>query len=371
MKTTFIKDIKGGLNLSEIFLVKKKNLNRTKNGKYYLAITLGDNTGAMEARGWDNAERLSALFEQGDIIRVKGLSSVYQNRVQLSVNDIDKVDISTVDLSCFVEASKFNPDDMLAELTGYIQTMKNTHLKSLLNLFFEDDSFMKAFKSGTAAKALHHSYLSGLLEHTLSVTRVAIKMVENYETVNRDLLIAGAILHDIGKIKELSSEIGFNYTDSGRLLGHIVIGVGMVDEKLRELDAFPERLADHLKHMILSHHGIYEWGSPKKPKTKEALMLHYADDLDAKMAMFDRALDNEVRDRDTGWTNYNPIFERYLFKDETLGQHESLVETTPQSDEAPADHSTKEAAPSTEQETAPDTKMTTPSSQTSLFGDES
>jgi 3'-5' exoribonuclease len=329
LKNIFIKDLTGGSDALSQFLVKQKDLNKAKNDKYYLALKLCDKTGEIEARVWDNAEYLASLFDKGDIISVlKGSASIYQKKVQITIQNLEKADRASVDMSDFIESSKYPLDEMFSELTGYFKSIKNSYIKKLLDLFFSDDEFTKSFKTASAAKALHHSYMGGLLEHTLSVTKLIMLFKKNYPELNEDLLIAGAVLHDIGKTKELSPDIGFEYTDSGRLLGHIVIGVTMLDKKIDEIKGFPQRLADHLKHMILSHHGIYEWGSPKRPKTKEALCLHYADDFDAKMAMFDMAVKRDLRDEAPGWTGYNSLFERYLFKDsDDYGDDEDVTGT--------------------------------------------
>ena len=329
MKNTYVKDLVAGSNVSDLFLVKQKSLNKAKNDKYYLAIRLCDNTGEVEARIWDNAEHFSSLFEKGDVVRIiRGSASLYQKRMQLVVGDLEKADDSTVDYSDFMETAKVSPDVMLTELKGYINRVKNKYLKALLDTFFEDDDFIDRFKKASAAKALHHSYIGGLLEHTLSVTKLITLINTNYDGLNCDLLITGAILHDIGKLNELSSDLGFDYTDSGRLLGHIVMGITTIDEKIKGIQGFPKGLSDHVKHMILSHHGIYEWGSPKRPKTLEALVLHYADDLDAKIAMFNVAVKRDIQDNESGWTGYNQIFERYLYKDmnEYLTDEPSSIE---------------------------------------------
>ena len=324
MKKIFVKDITESSDICDHFLVKQKDTHKSKNGKAYLALKLCDSTGEIEGRVWDNTERISSLFERGDVIRItRGQASTYQKRVQVSVQSLEKADAGSFDIADFLESSEFPIDQMLDELKGYIKRIKNKHLKKLLELFFADKGFSEEFCVSTAAKALHHAYVGGLLEHTLSVTRLITLIQSNYPEVNADLLIAGAVLHDIGKTKELGQGVGFDYTNSGRLLGHIVMGITMLDKKIEQIDGFPKGLADHLKHMILSHHGQYEWGSPKKPKTVESMMLHYADDLDAKVSMFKRAVNRDVPQNESGWTGYNSLFERYLFHDTFEYAHES------------------------------------------------
>jgi 3'-5' exoribonuclease len=256
------------------------------------------------------------LFDKGDIVLIKkGTASLYQNRIQISIAGLEKIDRSDADMSDFLESSSFSKEEMLKEIKKYSGKVKNVYLKKLLNAFFKDSDFVDGFCSAPAAKAVHHAYLGGLLEHTLSVTRLVMLIRKNYPRLNEDVLITGAILHDIGKIKELSTKVGFDYTNDGRLLGHIVIGTMMLEKKIEQIKDFPASLSSLLKHMILSHHGVYEWGSPKKPKTLEALVLHYADDIDAKIAMVEKAIQRDVGEKDTGWTGYHSLLERYLFKD--------------------------------------------------------
>ncbi len=203
---------------------------------------------------------------------------------------------------------------MLKELKGLIGKVKNSYLRKLLDAFFKETGFVDAFCKAPAAKSVHHAYLGGLLEHTLSVTRLATLIARNYPELNVDILITGAVLHDIGKTTELSVDVGFDYTDSGRLLGHIVTGTLMLDKKISEIKGFPTNLADTLKHIIVSHHGMYEWGSPKRPKTMEALALHYADDMDAKLMIIKSAMQRELGSAQSGWTGYNSLMGRYFFK---------------------------------------------------------
>ncbi len=314
MKKIFIKDINADSDVRDYFLVKQKNICKAKNDKNYLAMVLCYKTGEVNGRVWNDADMVNELFDKGDIIAIKkGSASLWQKKLQISIAVLEKVERNEVDMADFVQTSRFPVDDMINELKSHIDRVKNVSLNALLNSFFDDAEFIKAFSYSSAAKAVHHNYVSGLLEHTLSVTRLVSLLKQNYPELNEDLLIAGAILHDIGKIKELSPDIGFEYTDPGRLLGHIVIGTIMIDKRIEAIPGFPPQLADLLKHMVLSHHGIYEWGSPKRPKTVEAYLLHCADDLDAKIVMMQNAINKDVAD-DVGWTGYNPLLERYLYK---------------------------------------------------------
>ena len=316
MKNIYVKDIRADSDVCDYFLVKQKSLNKSKTDKYYLALKLCDKTGEIDTRMWDNAEHFNSLFDVGDVVVIrKGSASIYQKKIQISASSIEKIDKSSVDLGDYIEATEFDRDAMFNELKSIIKGVRQPFLKKLLDSFFDDDYFVDAFCESTAAKALHHAYIGGLLEHTLSVAKLIKLLVQNYPELNEDMMVTGAILHDIGKLKEISTGVGFEYTDSGRLLGHIVMGTIMIQDKIDGIDGFPEKLADLLKHIILSHHGIYEYGSPKRPKTLEAYVVSAADDLDAKISMMKKAISRDLGDGESGWTNYNSLFERYLFKE--------------------------------------------------------
>ncbi|MCX8043766.1 MAG: HD domain-containing protein [Desulfobacterota bacterium] len=309
-KKTFIRDLTENNEVEDLFLVRSKNNGITKAGKPYIALTLGDATGEVKGRIWDNAEKLGERFHDGDIVRVKGFSVLYQGALQLNISDIDCC--TDVDAADFLPASTNDPEATYAAILLLIEGVQNSHLKTLLQNIFGNDAVAHAFKRAPAAKTLHHDYLGGLMEHTHMVARIAKDMVGYYPTLNQDLVIAGALLHDIGKIRELSCETSFEYSDSGRLLGHIVMGDEIVREAIEKIDGFPSELAMVLRHIVLSHHGQYEFGSPKRPKTLEAVLISYIDDLDAKMYGFTRAVTKEKSTR-TGWTTYNKLFDRYLY----------------------------------------------------------
>jgi 3'-5' exoribonuclease len=272
-KGIYIKDIKEQNKVDGIFLVKDKNNGITKNGKPYISLNLTDKTGEVKGRIWDNAEKMGTLFSQGDIVKIKSYSVLYQGVLQLNVNEIEKFICDDLVVSDFLASSENDPDILFNELVSFVDTIENIHLKKLIKTIFEDDETVSSFKSAPAAKTIHHDYLGGLLEHTINVTRLANDVSKYFMNVNRDTLLAGAILHDIGKIYELSYKKNFDYTDSGRLVGHIVLGVELINDKLKMLPDFPEDLSLVIKHLILSHHGQYEFGSPKRPKTLESLLL--------------------------------------------------------------------------------------------------
>ncbi len=286
----------------------------TKNGTPYLSLKLMDRTGEVNARVWDNAENYDRLFERNDFIRVSSRSSIYQGGMQLTITDLQKCSEDDVILDDFLPVSSFSRDEMFAELMLITEGVRDKFLRELLRRFFEDQAFVQNFKLAPAAKALHHVCLGGLLEHTLSVTRLARMVADNYENINRDLLITGAVLHDIGKVDELSYRKVFEYTDRGRLLGHISIGVTFVQEKINIIEDFPVNLKMLLEHMILSHHGEYEYGSPKRPKTLEAMALYYLDDLDAKVNGFEQFIAHD-NGSDSRWSKFHRLFERYLYKE--------------------------------------------------------
>ena len=313
MKGAFVSEIQKNTQVEGVFLVKEKSVGVTKNGSPYLSLKLMDRSGDITARIWDRAEQYDRLFNRNDFIRISSRSSIYQGGMQLTITTIEKCCEAEIDLENFLPVCSCPRDSMLSELFLIAQGVRDTYIRQLLRLFFEDEEFVKAFKRAPAAKTLHHVYLGGLLEHSLSVTRLAEKVANSYSDLNRDVLIAGAMLHDVGKVAELSYGRVFDYTDSGRLLGHITLGVEMLEEKIRKVDGFPEDLRMILKHMLLSHHGEYEYGSPKRPKTLEALVLYYLDDLDAKINGFQQFVAKEG-ENDSRWSRFHKLFARYLFR---------------------------------------------------------
>ncbi|MGD9159977.1 MAG: HD domain-containing protein [Desulfobacteraceae bacterium] len=307
----WVKDIKEEDSVNDLYLVKVKRTGQTKNGAPFLSLALADRTGDIEARVWERAEELGALFREGDIIEVSGKAGSYRNQVQLTLSGLafSKQD----DPSLFLETTPYDIPGMMKELKGIIRRIKNADLRDLINSFLSDHNFSEKFRETPAAKNFHHGYIGGLLEHTLSVCRLAVHVHEQYPELDGDLLVTGAFLHDIGKIREFSYGRTIDYSDEGRLLGHLVLGVLMLEEKLTGLKKFPVETALCLKHMILSHHGEYDFGSPKRPKFLEAFVLHLIDDLDAKMNGIARFMS---KDKNEGaWTDFNRMFERYLLKE--------------------------------------------------------
>jgi 3'-5' exoribonuclease len=311
MEHTFVKDIRENDQVEGVFWVKEKSMPVSRSGAPYLRLRLADRTGEIEARVWDGVEALADLFVRDDFIRIKAQATSYQDRVQLNIKSIKKESEANVSLEDFLLSSARDPEEMLAELVSICQEIENAYLKQLVMAFLEDKEFTKRFKQAPGAKRLHHSFLGGLLEHTLSVVQLIEKLKGYYEGINHDLLLAGGVLHDIGKIHELSYERSFDYTDAGRLIGHIVIGVEMVDKEINKIEGFPTELAMLMKHLLLSHHGQYEWGSPTRPMTLEAQMLHHLDDLDAKVNGIKEFMAKV--EQGTRWTDYHRMFERFFY----------------------------------------------------------
>ena len=311
MQHIWIKDIEENVKVEGNYLVKNKVIAQTRQGNSFLTLTLGDRTGAVEARVWDRVEEISIQFKEGDIVTITGQASTYRNQIQIQINEL-KQNKSPVDPAIFQESTSKDITQMLSELKKFANRIKDRHLRTLIEAFMADHQFISKFKKAPAAKIFHHSYLGGLLEHTLSVSQMAVLVAEHYPDLDSDLLLSGAILHDIGKIDELSFELNIEYTDKGRLLGHIVLGVLMVEEKLKILKDFPSGLALRLRHLILSHHGEFDFGSPKRPKFLEAFALHLIDDMDAKINGLSRLLKDDKQEG--SWTVFNNLFQRYFFK---------------------------------------------------------
>ncbi|MBN2032588.1 MAG: HD domain-containing protein [Deltaproteobacteria bacterium] len=307
----WISDIKEDDQVSSLYLVKAKRLGATKKGDFFLSITLADRTGELEAKVWERAEDVSRLFNEGDILEIEGYAGSYRGQLQLILSKLKTVaDIEEPDL--FLETAKQDASGMMAQLREILRGIEHPRIKALVDQFLTDRKFTALFKKAPAAKNFHHSYIGGLLEHTLSVCRMARTVSQQYPDLDRDLLLAGAFLHDIGKVKELRFGGFIDYTDAGRLIGHLSLGVSMVDEKLALLEGFPEEISLRIKHLILSHHGEFAFGSPKRPKFLEAFALNLIDDLDAKMNGLKRFME---RDRQEGnWTEFNRLFDRYFMK---------------------------------------------------------
>lgn len=303
----YIRDYKEGDRMFDIYLCKHKQSAVTKNGKPYETVILQDKTGTIDAKVWDPNNAGISEFDTLDYIEVYGDVNSFQGALQVNVKRIRVCHEGEYDPADYLPVSKKNIDEMYKELLGLIGRTENEYLKKLLESFFvEDEAFIRAFRTSSAAKTVHHGFVGGLLEHTLSVAKLCEYFCKTYPILKRDLLITAALCHDIGKTKELSLFPENDYTDDGQLLGHIVMGAEMVGEKARQIPGFPPVLEAELKHCILAHHGEYEYGSPKKPALIEAAALNLADNADAKLETFSEALQGAAG---YGWLGYNRLFE--------------------------------------------------------------
>lgn len=302
-------------NVDRLFLVKEKTVAVGKNGRPFMGLKLGDATGSIDARLWDRVDELSREFETGDILKIKGQVQLFQNRKQLILHKLERIDSATVNFEDFIPQASRNAEDMMVELLHLVRSMKNDHLRQLVLDTLEDPELRPKILRAPAAKSIHHAWIGGLLEHILSICKIMDFMGTHYPFLNRDLLLFGAIYHDIGKITELSYENGISYTDRGRLIGHMQIACEMIDKKSSRIMGFDEELRDLCKHIILSHHGKLEYGSPKRPKFLEAMVIAMIDDLDSKVATVKAIVDGE-RDSGEKWSRYNDLFDRYFLLDD-------------------------------------------------------
>jgi 3'-5' exoribonuclease len=310
----FIESLREGERIGEIFLCKQKQTFLTKNGKPYDSLILQDKTGTLDAKIWDPNSQGIDDFSSLDYIDVVGDVTSFQGSLQLNVKRVRKVHEGEYDPKNYLPTSERDIDEMYAELTSYITTVKNKYLNQLLTSFFlEDEEFEKRFCFHSAAKSVHHGFVGGLLEHTLGVTKMCNSIADNYPLLNRDLLITAGMFHDIGKLEEISTFPENDYTDAGQLLGHIVIGTEWVGRRIHTIEGFPIKLANELKHCILAHHGELEFGSPKKPALAEALALTFADNIDAKMETLKEAF-GSAKQGGSEWLGYNRLFESNIRK---------------------------------------------------------
>ena len=299
----FIDEFKEGDVISGIYLCKSKQASTTKTGKEYENVVLMDKTGSIDSKIWEPTSPGIRDFDANDFVMVKGQVTSYNRALQFKIDSARKAEPGEYIESDYMPVSRFGADELFKELYGLIDSVKNKYLNRLLTMIFKEDKvFAERFKTATAAKSVHHGFVSGLLEHTVSVARLCTKICDNYDYVNHDLLVTGAMLHDIGKVREIAPFPQNDYTDEGNMIGHLVIGYGMVREKIALIEGFPGSLANQVEHMILSHHGELEFGSPKKPATIEALALAAADNLDAHLETMRELM--EVKNPNT-WLGFN------------------------------------------------------------------
>jgi 3'-5' exoribonuclease len=312
MKKRYINDIRAGDVIDETFVLSEKILSQKRDGNNFLNITLSDKTGTIKGVVWDDVDRISAGATSGEYVHVNGNVREYRGALQVVIKRMEPITSNGVDPADFLPQTLRDIDGMFDRLVKITDSIKADYLKRLVDAFWKDKEFIRKFKTAPAAKKMHHAYIGGLLEHTLSMVSLADKIAGHYSGVDRDLLIAGAIFHDIGKIDEFEYQIKIDYSDKGRLLNHIVIGLKMVDEKLSEIQEFPEDEALLLKHMIVSHHGAREFGSPEPPKIIEAVLLNYIDEIDSKVNGIRDFIASE--DPDETWTSFHRILERHFYR---------------------------------------------------------
>jgi 3'-5' exoribonuclease len=315
MKSPYVNELKPNQLVETSFLVQSKEIRQKKGGELYLSLFLADRTGELDAKMWDNVSDVLNEFERDDFVKVKGIIQVFHNKPQMTIHRVRRMDESEVQFADYFPSSQRDAGEMWLELRGIVAAMKNPHLKGLLEAVLDDEEIARRYRLAPAAKQIHHAFLGGLIEHVLSLCGMAKMAAAHYANIDSDLLITGVVLHDVGKIYELNYERGFSYSNEGQLIGHISIGMRMVDDKLRGLPDFPPLMRSLVEHMILSHHGKLEFGSPKVPQFPEALLLHYLDDLDSKMEAMRAQIEND-RQVEGCFTTYNAALERSALKKE-------------------------------------------------------
>lgn len=306
----YIETLREGERIQEVYLCKQKTSAMTKTGKEYENVILQDKTGYLDAKIWDPGSMGIDDFDALDYVEVNGDITVYNGQVQLSIKRARKVSPDSVDTANYLPCTDKNMDEMMTELLKFIASVNNSYYKQILTtLFIDNKDFAEKFKMHSAAKSVHHGFIGGLLEHTLSVTKLCDFYTKQYPFLNRDLLVTAAICHDIGKVYELSDFPSNDYTDAGQLLGHIVMGSEMLSKIIATIPNFPQKQANELKHCILAHHGELEYGSPKKPALVEALALNFADNTDAKMETMKEIFDSNKTAGSDEWLGYNRLLE--------------------------------------------------------------
>ncbi len=308
----YISDLKIDETIIEHYLCKKKQTLKSRTGKNYLSLLLQDKTGTINAKVWELNNQIQS-FEENDFIKIDGTVLSYQNELQLTIRKIRRSEEGEYDPIDYIPSTDKDIEELYKKIVNLISSLENVYIKTLLeNIYIKNDDLRERFKTHSAAKNMHHNYMGGLLEHSLSICQICDFLSSHYSYVNRDLLLASALLHDVGKMFELSPFPDNDYTDDGQLLGHIIIGTELITKEANKIPDFPHQLQSLLKHSILSHHGEYEFGSPKRPKTIEAFILHCADELDAKIKMYEDAI---LSDNTTGnWVGYHKMLARNLRK---------------------------------------------------------
>lgn len=309
---TWIRDLKPGTEIEESFVVRSKDVRQRRGGGPFLAGTLGDRTGEVAALVWENVEQLGKILEVGSVVTVKGQVQRYNNRLQVVIRRAAAVSAERIDETLYVRSSSVDVDLLWQRLTAIIEGVENEHLKQLLFRVISDPEVADRLRISPAARGMHHAFRSGLLEHTVSMASMGLDLARHY-SLNADLVVAGCVLHDLGKIWELDISSSIEYTDEGRLLGHLTMEVLFVDRLISEMSAFPDEVRRQLLHILLAHHGRYEYGSPRRPKTPEALVVHMVDLLDSQMAGMMEAI-NADGDPEAAWSPYSKILDRFVYR---------------------------------------------------------
>ncbi len=316
MAHKFINQIEAGQTIDDIYIAKDPILRSTTRGELYIAMYLSDRTGQLNGRMWQASEATYKSLPKPGFVHIKGRSELYQNNLQIVINNVTVIDPGKVDINDFLPKTKKNTKQMFEEVKETVGQIKNSQLKALVEEFFADDKLMEGFCNAPAAMKMHHDYIGGLLEHTHNMLRVAVAILPLYPDVQPDLVLAGIFLHDIGKTEELAYDMAFSYTDSGQLIGHISKSLLMINQKADSLRSggtqIGQAVLDAIGHIILSHHGAYEFGSPKLPATAEAFMVCYIDDLDAKINQVTSTIDKEVGD--SNWTAWQNSLQTRLYR---------------------------------------------------------
>lgn len=318
MTRRFVNELADGEALDQVFLASEKQLRTNRNGNLYMQLRVSDRTGSLTAMLWNAQQKHFDGFDNGDFVTVKGTAQIYNGSMQVLAREVVKSSGSDIDEGDFVTVSTEKLETMVARVAEMLRAMRNEPLRNLAECFLLDDDFMRSLKRAPAGVKNHHAYHGGLLEHMLSLMEVSLLIAPRYPKLDQDLLIFGAFLHDLGKIRELTYSPDLGYSDQGQLLGHMVQGVVMLDEKIADTEKqtgsdFPQEIANQLRHMIVSHHGTLEFGSPKVPMTLEAVALHYLDSLDAKLHSFQQLIEEDVNPA-SAWTVYHPSIGRKIFK---------------------------------------------------------
>jgi 3'-5' exoribonuclease len=316
MKSVYVADLVDGQPVASFFLVREKEIRKSaRTGSSWLQLELVDRTGCISAKMWDNFAALAAVFERDDVIQIRGRVKLYNGQKELTIEQIVPATEREYDLGDFLPHTKYDVEKLYAELRSAVAGVKNPWLKKLLESVVEDPAIAPRLKRAPAAMTMHHAFLGGLLEHVVSLIGLSRAVVTCYPELDPDLLLAGVVLHDIGKIDELSYARGIGYSTEGRLLGHIMIGARLVREKITAIQGFPPALAIIVEHLILSHHGSLEFGSPSLPQTREAIALHFLDDMDSKMAAMRATLESACGQSGTDvWTARDPALRRSLLQ---------------------------------------------------------